>query len=109
MYEFAIVALLGLATLKVVDLFEEIVPALDKFNTLLRLAIGVVIAVALDHSLFSAYGISVRNNWMGTWGTGLIIGSLATAWRAVFGYVGAIAEDGTEARHEHHGPRRMAA
>src|SRR5919205_4191368 len=81
MYDFAIVALLGLATLKVTDLLEEVVPALARFSAFLRLAIGVAAAVAIDYSLFSGFGISVREHWLGTWATGLMIGSLATAWR----------------------------
>lgn len=109
MYHFAIVALLGLATLKVCDLLEELVPALDKYNTLVRLAIGVGAAVAIDYSMFAGFGISVREHWMGLWGTGLVIGSMATAWRAALGWLGAITEDGREARHEHHGRPRMAA
>jgi hypothetical protein len=109
MYHFAIVALLGLATLKVVDLLEELVPALDRFNTLLRLAVGVAIAVVADYSLFTGFGVSFRENWMETWGTGLVIGSMATVWRAGLGWLGAIDEEGHETRHSHHGPRRIAA
>lgn len=109
MYHFAIVALLGLATLKVVDLLEELVPALDRFNTLLRLAIGVVIAVVADYSMVSGFGVSFRENWMETWGTGLVIGSLATVWRACLGWLGAFNEDGSEAHHSHHGRPRIAA
>lgn len=110
MYHFAIVALLGLATLKVVDLLEELVPALDRFNTLLRLAVGVVVAVVADYSMFNGFGVSFRENWMETWGTGLVIGSLATVWRAALAWLGAIDEDGSETHHKHQGrPRSIAA
>ena len=109
MYHFAIVALLGLATLKVVDLLEELVPALDRFTTLLRLAVGVVIAVVADYSMFNGFGVSFRENWMETWGTGLVVGSMATVWRACLGWLGAIAEDGSESHHSHHDRPRIAA
>ena len=109
MYHFAVVALLGLATLKVVDLLEELVPSLDRFNTFLRLAVGVLIAVVADYSMFSGFGVSFRENWMETWGTGLVVGSMATVWRACLGWLGAIDEEGHESHHAHHGPTRIAA
>lgn len=98
MYHFAIVALLGLATLKVADVLEEFVPALTRISALLRLGLGVGVAVLIDYSVFAGYGIGVRETWMGTWGTGLMIGSLSTVWRAVFGFLGAGEGEGTEAR-----------
>lgn len=88
MYEFAVVTLFGLVALKVTDLLVEVVPGLDRARTLLTLTLAVVFAVALDYSLFAGYGISIREAWMGTVGTGLVIGSLASAWAAVLGWFG---------------------
>ena len=88
MYEFAVVTLLGLVALKVTDLVVEVVPGLDKIRTLLTFTLAVVVAVALDFSLFRGFGISVREAWMGTVGTGLVIGSLAGAWASVLGWLG---------------------
>lgn len=107
MYQFAVVALLGLATLKVVDLLEELVPALARLRALLVLAIGIAAAVALDYSLFRGFHIAVRHAWMGTWATGFVIGGLSTVWRVVFGWLG-FTEPG---RVEDRQPRRprMAA
>src|SRR5256885_2466711 len=107
MYDFAIVALLGLATLKVSDLLEELVPSLARFSTLLRLAIGVGAAVAIDFSLFTAFGVSVREQWLGTWATGLMIGSLGTAWRAAFAWLGL--SDTSTADPRRRGRPRIAA
>src|SRR3989442_15948741 len=107
MYDFAIVALLGLATLKLPDLLEALVPALARFSAFLRLAIGVVAAVAIDYSLFAAFGVSVREQWLGTWATGLMIGSMATVWRAAFGWLGTGDSDAAEPGHR--GRARMAA
>jgi hypothetical protein len=88
MYEFAVVALLGLATLKVADVLVESVPALAKLRTLLTFVLAVTVALALDHSMFAGFGIPVREAWMGTVGTGLVIGSLASAWAVVLGWLG---------------------
>jgi hypothetical protein len=107
MYDFAVIALLGLATLKVTDLLEELVPALSRFTTFLRLAIGVGAAVAIDYSVFNGFGIGVREDWIGTWATGLMIGSLATGWKVAFGYLGASEGDSTESHRS--GRPRMAA
>ena len=94
MYEFAVVTLLGLVTLKVTDLFIENVPGLDRIRTLLGFALAIVFAVALDHSMFDGFGIAVREEWMGIVGTGLVVGSLATAWSAVLGWLGATTAPG---------------
>ena len=88
MYEFAVVTLLGLVALKVTDLVLENVPGLDRIRTLFIFALGIVFALALDFSLFDGYGIAVREAWMGVVGTGLVIGSLASAWSALLGWFG---------------------
>ena len=88
MYEFAVVTLLGLVTLKVTDLVLENAPGLDRIRTLLGFALAIVFAVALDHDMFAGFGIAVREHWMGIVGTGLVIGSLASAWSAVLGWLG---------------------
>lgn len=88
MYEFAVVALLGLTTLKVADVLVESVPGLARLRTLFTFVLAVVVAVALDHSMFAGFGIPVREAWMGTVGTGLVIGALAAAWSVVLGWLG---------------------
>ena len=88
MYQFAVVALFGLVALKVTDLAVELVPGVERVRTLLTFSLAVLAAVALDYSLFRAFGIVVREAWMGTVGTGLVIGSLASAWAAVLGWLG---------------------
>lgn len=109
MYTFAIVALLGLATLKVCDLLEDLLPGLSRFDALLRLAIGVAAILAIDWSMFEGFGISVRENWMGLWGTGLVVGSMATAWRSVLDLVAGFAGSESGSTHDHRGRPRVAA
>src|SRR5207302_2075810 len=88
MYQFAIVALLGLAVLKVADLVEDYVPGLARIHALLTFALAIAATVALDYSLFRGFHVPVRDAWMGSWFTGFIVGSMATAWRAVLGWLG---------------------
>lgn len=109
MYTFAIVALLGLATLKVCDLLEDLIPGLSRFDALLRLAIGVAAILAIDWSMFEGFGISVREDWMGLWGTGLVVGSMATAWRTVLDVVAGYTGSDEGAGHDHRGHPRVAA
>ena len=89
MYEFAVVALLGLATYKVADLVSELVPGVGKIRTLVTFAIAVLGVVALDYSVFEGFGVTVREAWVGTVVTGLIVGSLAAAWQALLSFLGA--------------------
>ena len=88
MYQVAIVALLSLVVLATIDLFEELVPGLARVRAVATFTLGVVIASALDYSLFRAFGVAVRDGWMGTWGTGLMLGALASVWRTVLGFLG---------------------
>ena len=88
MYEFAVVTLLGLVALKVTDLLVDNAPGLDRIRTLLTFSLAIVFAIALDFSMFEGYGIAVREAWMGTVATGLVIGSLSSAWSALLGWFG---------------------
>ena len=106
MYHFAVAALLALATLKVVDLLVGLTPTVSRWRGLLTFALAIGAAVALDFSVFAGYDIPVRETWMGTWGTGLMIGSLAAAWQVLFGYLGS---SGREAPVEHRDTRARVA
>src|SRR3954451_23463151 len=83
MYEFAVVTLFGLVALKVTDLLVDLVPSMDRIRTMLTFTLAVVAAVALDYSLFDGFGITIREAWMGTVGTGLVIRSVASVWATV--------------------------
>ncbi len=107
MYEFAVVTLLGLVALKVTDLVVDNAPGVDRIRTLLTFALAIVLAVALDYSLFEGFGITVREAWMGTVGTGLVIGSLSSAWAALLGWLGTTSLGAT--RQSGNGRPRMAA
>ena len=107
MYTFAVVALLGLAVLKIADLLEDFVPGLSRIHALLTYALAVAAAVALDYSMFKGFHIDVRDAWMGPWFTGFVIGSMATVWRVTFGYLGS--SEGKPAEERHPQRPRVAA
>ena len=107
MYQFAVVALLGLAVLKVVDLIEELVPGLARFRAVATFVVAVAAVVALDYSVFAGFDVTLRDATIGTWVTGLIVGSLASAWQAALGWLGS-AERGNPASARSERPRIAA-
>ena len=109
MYTFAIVVLLGLALFKVVDLLEDLLPALARFHTLVTLVLAVAGTVAMDYSMFSAFHVTLRNSWMGSWTTGLIIAGTTSAWRAAFHWLGSSEGEEPVVRHTAHEHPRIAA
>jgi hypothetical protein len=87
MYEFAIVALLALGTVKLVDFLSDYIPPLKAMRSLLTFIAAVGVVVALDYSLFAGYDIAIRNETVGVWVTGFMVAGVTVAWRAVFGYL----------------------
>ncbi len=80
MYDFAVVALLGLALAKVMDLVSR----LTGIEGTVRVAGSFVVAVlavwAIDYSVFASWEIDVRETWMGPVFTGLVVAGLGAAW-----------------------------
>ncbi|GIU87343.1 MAG: hypothetical protein KatS3mg009_1858 [Acidimicrobiia bacterium] len=101
MYDFAVVALLALATLKVVDYVTEAVPALRRHRTLATFVLAIAATVGLDYSVFSGWGVAIRDADLGTWVTGFIVAGLTVPWRAVFGYLTHDRAAGDETLGEH--------
>jgi hypothetical protein len=87
MYEFAIVALLALATLKLVDFLTDVVPQLRNLRSLATFVVAVGATVLLDYSVFRAWGIDIRNDTTGVWITGFVVAGMTVPWRAVFAYL----------------------
>jgi hypothetical protein len=88
-YEFAIVVLLGIGSFKLVDMLGEYVD-LSKVQTLLTIALGALVAWALEFSLFAQWGIPVRSEALGYVGTGLMIAAAGYATPQVFEHVAEI-------------------
>ena len=89
MYEFAIVVLLGIGTFKVVDMLNEYVD-LSKVQSILTIALGALVAWALEFSLFAQWGIEVRSEALGYVGTGLMLAAAGYATPQVFEHVAEI-------------------
>jgi hypothetical protein len=87
MYQFAIVALLALAVVKVVDFIDGAIPAVSGVRSVLTFVFGIASVWALDYSLFDGFGIATRNRNMAMVMTGFIVAGLTVPWRALFGYM----------------------
>jgi hypothetical protein len=109
MYAFAVVILLGLALFKVVDLLEDLVPALTKYHSLVNMALAIAGMFALDYSAVGHWDTTFSQDWHGTAVTGLFVAGCTSVWRAVFHYLGSSEGDAPEVRHPLTGPRSMAA
>ena len=99
MYHFAIVALLGLATYKVVDFLVgllglELSAAVKTFVTL---GIGVLATEIIDYSVFAGWGVTLRDTWMGPAFTGLMVGGMAYVWPEALGVIRSVGSRGHEA------------
>lgn len=89
MHEFAIVVLLGIGSFKVVDMLTEYVD-LSRIHTLFTILLGVVVAWALDFSLFAQWAIPVRSAALGYIGTGLMVAAAGYLTPKVFEHVAEI-------------------
>ena len=89
MYAFGIVVLLGIGTFKLVDMLNEYVD-LSKVQSLLTIALGAVVAWALEFSLFAQWDVAVRSETMAYVGTGLMIAAAGYATPKVFEHVAEI-------------------
>lgn len=106
MYAFGFTVLLGLALLELVDVLRDVLPQLDRWRSLLTVLLAVAGVYGLDFSLPDRFGIALRNDWMGTLVTGLVVAGAVMMWRAVFGWFGA--GDAEHAEIRPHRPRVAA-
>jgi hypothetical protein len=108
MYHFAIVALLALATLKLVDYLDDAFPGIDKLKGLLTFAAAIGSVYLIDYSMFDGFGVAVREDWTGTVVTGFIVAGMTVPWRAVFGYLTHDKAEADETLRAHDHLRRAA-
>jgi hypothetical protein len=109
MYDFAVVALLALAALKLVDFLTDAVAQLRPLRSLLTFVVAVGGAVLLDYSVFRGWGVGIRNDTMGTWITGFMIAGMTVPWRALFAYLTHDRAAADETLGEHTTPKVRAA
>jgi hypothetical protein len=104
MYTLAVLALLGLALFKLVDVIEDLLPGLTRVHALVTIALGIAGAFILDFSMTSGFQTAFRSDWMGTLVTGLAVAGVTSVWRAAFHWLGS--NEGEEPEVRHQIPRR---
>ncbi len=109
MYTFAVTLLLGLALFKFVDVLEDLAPEVTRFHGLITLVLAVAGVFAMDYSLFESWGIALREDWMGTFLTGLTVAGATSVWRAGFHWLGSSEGEEPEVRHVRRSPVGRAA
>jgi hypothetical protein len=108
MYTFAIIALLGLATVKLVDVVCDYVHPLGQLRSLLTFIVAIGGVWALDFSMFDGWSTTVRNHDVGLVVTGLAVAGITVAWRALFAYLTHDRATLDETLGEHAGLHRAA-
>jgi hypothetical protein len=87
MYTFAIIALLALATVKLVDVLCDYVTPLARLRSLVTFVAAIGGVWALDFSMFAGFDTAVRDQDVAVLITGLAVAGVTVAWRAVFAYL----------------------
>ena len=109
MYTFAIVALMALATVKLVDFLVDLIPDAGRFRSILTFIVSIGAVWLMDYSMFDGFDTALRNRTIGVWLTGFVVAGATSAWRALFGYLthDHATMDETLGEH-HHGLRKVA-
>ncbi len=87
MYHFAILALMALATVKLVDFAVDNLPGAERLRSLLTFVVAIGAVWALDYSMFAGFGVAIRDATLGVWVTGFVVAGMTVPWRALFGFL----------------------
>ena len=87
MYEFATIALLGLALYKVMDLVGALGHVSRAAAITLTILLGVGLTWLLDYNVYAGWGQAFRKDWMGVVATGFTIAAFTAVWHSVFGFL----------------------
>jgi hypothetical protein len=87
MYTFAIIALLALATVKLVDVLCDYAAPLQQLRSILTFVAAIGAVWALDFSMFEGFNTAVRDHNVAVLITGLAVAGVTVAWRALFAYL----------------------
>lgn len=107
MYDFAVIALLAVAVVKLVDFVCDLVD-IKGLRSPLTFVAGVGVALLLDYSMFAGWDVAIRDADTGMWITGFVIAGMTVPWRAVFGWLTHERATGDETLGEHTPLRRAA-
>src|SRR6266568_1891942 len=83
MYEFATIALLGLAVCKLVDLGSNHGSLSRAAKITLAVLVGVGLTWLLDYNVYAGWSQVFRKAWMGTVGTGVTIAGVSALWHEI--------------------------
>ncbi len=108
MYTFAVIALLGLATVKLVDVLCDYIRPLVPIRSLLTFAVAIGGVWLLDFSMFTGWDTPIRNQDVGMVVTGVAVAGITVAWRALFAYLTHDRATLDETLGEHAGLHRAA-
>lgn len=110
MYTFAILALLALATVKLVDFIVELLPG-DRGlpRSLMTFVVAIGGVWLIDFSMFTSWEVPARDTAIATVATGLVVAGMTSAWRALFRYLTHDSAPADESLGEHHRPLRNVA
>lgn len=101
MYAFVVFVGLALALAVVGEVLGEVLPV--KFpkalTTTLSVGIAILVAWALDYSVFTAFGQSLRSDWMNPVATGVVLVGMGEAIRAFVGNIGLSLSIGRGEKH----------
>jgi len=101
MYEFATIALLGLALYKVMDLVSDLGHVSRAAALTLTILLGVGLTWLLDYNVYAGWGQVFRKDWMGTVATGFTIAGFTAVWHSVFGYLGSYRRSSPDTSESH--------
>jgi hypothetical protein len=106
-YDFAVLALLALAVVKLVDFVCELIDQ-KGLRTPLTFVAGIGVALLLDYSMFTGWDVAIRDADAGSWITGFVIAGMTVPWRAIFGWLTHERATGDETLGVHTPIRRAA-
>jgi hypothetical protein len=90
MYAFVVLVGLALALAVIGEVLEEILPvkAPKALGTTVTVAVAILVAWALDYSVFTSFGQALRADWMHPVATGVVLVGAGEFLRAIAGSLG---------------------
>ena len=85
MYAFVVFVALALALAVIGEMLEELLPvkAPKALSTTIAVGIAILVAWALDYSVFTAFGQTLRASWMNPVATGVVLVGAGEFLRAI--------------------------
>ena len=90
MYAFVVFVGLALALAVIGEVLNELLPvkAPKALTTTVTVGVAILVAWALDYSVFRAFGQTLRSEWMNPVATGVVLVGMGEFIRAVVGNLG---------------------